>query len=598
MKYAYNSITNMANVTFHAPRQRVMPLHGGARKQRTEAAAWRRWGRTAMFLLLMPVCAIAQNNPYKIDDRLYKIYAEAAQKELTDESLTLADRMYREARAIGDGKAQCLARSVAMFHYYYTRCDDAAFERSVKAMQDDALRTGYRQYYYFGFTNRINYRLNTNRYREALTLAQEFVDNLRRANDNYGLFYSLNALGQVHLARNEIRIAIITLNEALEVGRKYAPDQDMATIYRKLVECHLSVYEYQKAYDVARLGYEVGKTKSIRLRLINRMAFAQMKLGNYEKAEELYRQYVTVRGGTDTTRNMTEEDSEMRIMHRITTGQYAEADSLIKGMDSLYNTMKLRLHIALFQKMGEWKKMAALRSQYYERRIANQDSMNLQDIVGISADLYDLKALTENRRLETERQRIANERQRTLIDNTNLELSNTHLLLDNSSLELGRARAEADRLRLANANKRLETERIKSRIAAAQARHDTFRLHATTAIAVVAVFIIAALMYVRIHRRITRNLRRIHNRLAINHIELKEARNKAVAASNVKTRLLQNMKRDVNIPLNAIAGFAQLIADNSAECTPEERAEYFRQISENTDRMLAIVKDVLEKAQK
>ena len=71
-----------------------------------------------------------------------------------------------------------------------------------------------------------------------------------------------------------------------------------------------------------------------------------------------------------------------------------------------------------------------------------------------------------------------------------------------------------------------------------------------------------------------------------------------MAASNVKTRLLQNMKRDVNIPLNAIAGFAQLIADNGAECTPEERAEYFRQISENTDRMLAIVKDVLEKAQK
>lgn len=514
MKYAYNSITNMANVTFHASRQRIMPLPGGARKQRTEirggglrppqlsvgaarnkrseAASWRRRGWTAMFLLLMPVCAIAQNNPYKIDDRLYKIYAEAAQKELTDESLTLADRMYREAQAIGDGKAQCLARSVAMFHYYYTRCDDAAFERAVKAMQDVALRTGYRQYYYFGFTNRINYRINTNRYREALTLAQEFVGNLRRANDNYGLFYGLNTLGTVHLARNEIRIAIITLNEALEVGRKYAPDQDMATIYRKLVECYSSVYEYQKAYDVARLGYEVSKTRSIRLRLIHRMAFAQMKLGNYEKVEELYRQYITVRGGTDTTRNMTEEDNEMRIIHRIADGRYAEADSLINSMDSFYTTRKLRLHIALFQKMGDLQKMAALRDQYYEIRIANQDSMNLQDVVGISADLYNLKALTENRRLETERQRIANERQRTLIDNTNLELSNTHLLLNNSSLELGRTRAEADRLRLANANKRLETERIKSRIAAAKARHDTFKLHATTAIAVVAVLIIAA----------------------------------------------------------------------------------------------------------
>ena len=382
------------------------------------------------------------------------------------------------------------------------------------------------------------------------------------------------------------------------MGRKYAPDQDMATIYRKLVECYTSVYDYQKAYDMARLGYEVSKTKAIRLRLIHRMAFAQLKLGNYEKTEELCLLYIKVRGGTDTTRNMTEEDNEMRIIHCIVDERYFEADSLIRSMDNFHAIRQLRLHIALYQRGKVWDKMASERERYYRMRIANQDSMNLQDVAGISVDLYNMKTLIDHRRLETERQRILNERQRTEIDNANLKLSNTHLLLDNSSLELGRTRAEADRLRLANANKRLETERLKSRIAAAQARHETFRLHAITAFAVLAVLIIAALMYVRIHRRITRRLRSIHNRLAINHIALKKARNQAVAASNVKTVLLQNMKRDVNIPLNAITGFAQLIADNSTDCTPEERAEYFRQIRENTDRMLVIVRDVLEKAQK
>lgn len=295
---------------------------------------------------------------------------------------------------------------------------------------------------------------------------------------------------------------------------------------------------------------------------------------------------------------MTEEDSEMRIMHRIITGQYAEADSLIKGMDNFYDTIKLRLHIALFQKMGEWKKMAALRNQYYERRIANQDSMNLQDIVGISADIYNQKALIDNRRLETERQRIANEHQRVEIANASLELSNTRLSLDNSSLELGRTRADADRMRLANANKRLETARLKSRIEEERVRHETFSLHAMTAIAVVIVLIVAAFLYMRVHRRVTRHLRRLHNRLAVNHAELKEARNRAMAASGVKTALIQNMTRDINIPLDSITGFAQLLADSKAAYTKEERAEYFRQIRENTDRMLAIVKDVLEKAQK
>lgn len=62
----------------------------------------------------------------------------------------------------------------------------------------------------------------------------------------------------------------------------------------------------------------------------------------------------------------------------------------------------------------------------------------------------------------------------------------------------------------------------------------------------------------------------------------------------MKTALLQNMNADINEPLNSVAGFAQLIVEANASTTAEERAEYYKQLSSSTAKMLDIVGNVLE----
>ena len=120
-------------------------------------------------MLLLPICASAQNNPYKINDSLYAIYQKAYQRRAYADGLKMAGDMYREAVRLGDGKAQCLALSVTMFYYYYRNPDDEpGFRCAVKAMQDKALATGYRQYYYFGMTNTVNWLLLRKRSNEAI----------------------------------------------------------------------------------------------------------------------------------------------------------------------------------------------------------------------------------------------------------------------------------------------------------------------------------------------------------------------------------------------------------------------------------------------
>ena len=106
--------------------------------------------------------------------------------------------------------------------------------------------------------------------------------------------------------------------------------------------------------------------------------------------------------------------------------------------------------------------------------------------------------------------------------------------------------------------------------------------------------IAAALLYLGFYRRITRHLRETHNQLAITHIQLKDASKRAEAADRMKTALLQNMNADINEPLNSVAGFAQLIVEANASTTAEERAEYYKQFSPHTAKMLDIVGHVLE----
>ena len=546
----------------------------------------------------MPVCALAQNNPYKISDSLYPLYREAYAKRHSPQGLPLANRLCGEAERQGDRKAKCLALTIPVYYYADLTGNDneAVFVRAVEALQKEALASGYRQYYYFGLTNRVNYLLNRSRYSEALDMAQEFEKNARRKHDMYGVYYGLANIAQIHNQRNEVTLAIKTFKEALEVGTRHLHDQDMATIYRKLSWCYSLLFYYQEAYDTAKRGYALARTNSVRQALIFNMAFAQFKMQNYDRVDELYSQFERVNGKPDTA-HMSMYERCMLIMKCIIDRDEKRALELLNGLPQIYFDKHVRLKMEVFRRKGDMPTFYNYRQFFYDTHIAHMDSMHTETMVDIVSRTYNSRLELDNRALTIERQRAESESRQAEISNTNLELSNTELSLRNSSLELGRARADADRQRLANANKQLEAERLKSKTDEAHAHHKAKYVKVAFASAVFAVLLTAALLLLRAYRRANRRLYGIHKQLVATHHELTEAHSRAVAADNAKTALLQNMTADINMPLNSIAGFARLIADPAEAHTPAERREYFKQISADTQSMLDIVKDVLEKVE-
>ena len=76
--------------------------------------------------------------------------------------------------------------------------------------------------------------------------------------------------------------------------------------------------------------------------------------------------------------------------------------------------------------------------------------------------------------------------------------------------------------------------------------------------------------------------------------ELIEAKRKAEEADRMKSVFLANMSHEIRTPLNAIVGFSDVIGATYDELSEEERADFVRLISINSEHLVRLIDDVLD----
>ncbi|MBQ0072980.1 MAG: HAMP domain-containing histidine kinase [Prevotella sp.] len=76
--------------------------------------------------------------------------------------------------------------------------------------------------------------------------------------------------------------------------------------------------------------------------------------------------------------------------------------------------------------------------------------------------------------------------------------------------------------------------------------------------------------------------------------KMKIERDNAIHESETKDLFVQNMSHEVRTPLNAVVGFAQLLAMPPEFVTEEERNEYSEHIRHNSNLLTMLIDDILE----
>ena len=92
--------------------------------------------------------------------------------------------------------------------------------------------------------------------------------------------------------------------------------------------------------------------------------------------------------------------------------------------------------------------------------------------------------------------------------------------------------------------------------------------------------------------RTTKQLREDKKKLEASEIELRDAKERAEEANQLKSAFVSNMRHEIRTPLNAIVGFSSLLI-NSVEPS-EELQEYANIIQTNSNLLLQLISDVLD----
>lgn len=541
-------------------------------------------------LLLCPFTAAAQNNPYKINDELYKIYLKAHDNRTSTTGVAYSEEMYRKAVALGDKKAECLALTVPML-YAANTSNDALFEKNLKALQDKALQTDYVQYFYYGMTIKVNRYINDNKLADALQYLIKMQEYAQKHKHLYGIYTGYRNIALIHFRRGEIYQSLDSYKAALDFGSQYFKNQDMAGNYRGMAMCYYVLGEYQDMYDSLKKGLAVAKSRQAKEFITVILPIALYNLGKMKEFNECCDEAIEL-SKKMIGKNSQDEYYRLCALRSLANGDLEKAKMLIESISSAVE--RYRLLTLYYEKKLDVANMLECQRQILLARYKTVENIANKD-VAVMNERYKLLELQHEKNVEA-------------FKNTKLSLDVTRLSLINSELELGRsktaehlARLNADNYKLSFDNKTLEANRLKDSLESQkmrqQANESEMKRHnllLMSLLLMATIIIVFSLWNKHKSRKYKRKLQYSNSQLRDSVEKLFVARDQAQRADRMKTMFLQNMSHEIRTPLNAIVGFSQVLTQMGDSFSDEEKAEMTKSINENTELLTTLIDDILD----
>lgn len=522
----------------------------------------------------------AQNNPFKIDDSLYKLYLQAFKYRTSQRCLGLSDTLFNEANRLGDKKAACLAKTIPM-SYYMNSDDSLAFAHAVRDLQQVSRQNGYLQYYYHGYGSYIIWILRRGYLFKALQLTKDMYKQAQADQNEYGFYSCLRRQGDIYRLRGDARSALACYKEALRFQQRYMPEQDssqsltkIAGYYRRLNNAD----SLELAYKCALEAMHRAKTYELRTGARMELCLILFQMGRIDEFTSLYD---TLKVEMDKAGRVQKNNIYLLRTYRAVVEQrWDDAIHWAKQQDSPSAIYALLRYI--FDYKGDYR-MAL----YYDRMFSRYcDSVSSQIR---STDIGAMTLQLAEERMKIEAQDLEMKHAALMLENARLELEQTR-----SQAVMEKARTENNRLTLEN--RELELEQLDRALEQQNVLQREERMSAQFHIVLLIVglaflMVIIGLLIVQGYRH-----RALLIALRKNNDELLVARDKAEQSDKIKTEFMQNVSHEIRTPLNAIVGFSQLLTIPGVQVNDEEKKEFGNMIQRNSELLTTLINDVLDLA--
>lgn len=386
-------------------------------------------------------------------------------------------------------------------------------------------------------------------------------------------YYLMN--GDYELAMNEaVKLQILSDKENNKQGLINSCE-NLGLIYLVIGRDSAALSAFEKGLSILK---ELGDRPDYEIQLMSYMPISYLKLGKLDRAEEILKYYGSV-------------------LHEMENASYTDTNYPFRRKKCLLYSFYIELYVA---QQNEEKALEAVgkASSYMQANIgADVSSVYNQAMARYYYFIKDYKqalhyvdevlaiqSMTDALKLKVDILRMMGRKDEALELNKRLIVQIEQSNIKAFNRQLNQLRVLHDLNEKEKQARELEFQRV-------QLSHKQKQLVGVLMLLILLLVLLYLLFrYANKTRKLKNDLQYERNSLVESSEHLRIAKEKAEEADRMKTSFLANISHEIRTPLNAIVGFSQLLGDASAE----EREEFIKIISNNSELLLSLVNDVLD----
>lgn len=537
--------------------------------------------RKAVILLLMAMSGMAVhagNSTAKED--MEQFYVKTKQALKTEKCLAMADSLFIMADKQKDREMQCMALYVHVAYWLDQNNDRATFRRC-RLLMEFAQKQGIKYYYYLAWYTRINRLFMAYRSIEALRELNAMRQQAKADNNAYGLARCYRAVGNIYQRNGDYSMAIKNFEDELHTIEHANTKQDLGDVYEKIGSCqkYLGLYkEAAKTFDKAIKTSNQPKVKSENMAWRGIVAFMLNDRATFIK---YYEQLVNDPLAMQTMSSIIVRQTNM--FYHINQGNWDKAFEICNVSNPTALDYMLLSDYYYFQ--GNIGKVLEMK----EKRLACE-SLRRTDAQREDVALH-LSQITKDQ-MDIQKHALDQELYALQLNNEQLQLNKTKLELERekNNERIEQTIAENNRLALTEQNAILEKAKAKENLNQMNMQKAERQRRSLAIMIGIGILVLALLLYTAFRHRNSLVILRDKTR------ELEDQLAKIQESERLKEKFLAQMSHDINQPLNAVAGFTELLLRGTYDNDDEGKKSAKDIIEQSTQQILNKVSDAMEKA--